>query len=105
MPTLDEYLGGIFNSIAAARTMADIQTVDMAEKYAKHELLKHFAVPHMRIADVEVMIPVAIERAAGREVTELDPIGNAAFKQIILDNIRNIFDPKNLSEEVLAAFL
>jgi len=68
MPTLDEYLGGIFASLTQARMMADAQSVNMAEAYARHELLRHFAVPHLRFSDIELTIPVAIEavQPAGR---------------------------------------
>ncbi len=82
MATLNEYLGGIFSSITDARVMADVQTVQVAEQYAKHDLLKHFSVPRMRISDIELTIPVAIEGLAERSGYQLDPIGNAEFKRI-----------------------
>ncbi len=82
MATLNEYLGGIFSSITDARVMADVQTVQVAEQYAKHELLKHFSVPRMRISDIELTIPVAIEGLNQRTELQLNPIGNADFKRI-----------------------
>jgi hypothetical protein len=82
MPTLNEYLGGLFASITDARVIADVQTVQVAEQYAKHDLLKHFSVPRMRISDIELTIPVAIEGLSERSGYQLDPIGNAEFKRI-----------------------
>lgn len=82
MPTLNEYLGGLFSSITDARVMADVQTVQVAEQYAKHDLLKHFSVPRMRISDIELTIPVAIEGLTERTGYQLDPIGNAEFKRV-----------------------
>lgn len=82
MPTLNEYLGGLFSSITDARVMADVQTVQVAEQYAKHDLLKHFSVPRMRISDIELTIPVAIEGLTERVGYQLDPIGNAEFKRV-----------------------
>ncbi len=82
MPTLNEYLGGLLSSVTDARVMADVQTVQVAEQYAKHDLLKHFAVPRMRISDIELTIPVAIEGLSERSEYQLDPIGNAEFKRI-----------------------
>ena len=82
MATLNEYLGGLFSSITDARVMADVQTVQVAEQYAKHDLLKHFSVPRMRISDIELTIPVAIEGLTERSGYQLDPIGNAEFKRI-----------------------
>lgn len=82
MPTLNEYLGGLFSSITDARVMADVQTVQVAEQYAKHDLLKHFSVPRMRISDIELTIPVAIEGLSERSGYQLDPIGNEEFKRV-----------------------
>lgn len=82
MATLNEYLGGLFSSITDARVMADVQTVQVAEQYAKHDLLKHFSVPRMRISDIELTIPVAIEGLTERSGYQLDPIGNAEFKRV-----------------------
>lgn len=61
MVTLEEYLGGIFASLSQARMMADAQAVSVAETYARHELLRHFTVPHLRFNAVELTIPIAIE--------------------------------------------
>jgi hypothetical protein len=82
MPTLNEYLGGLFASITDARALSDAQTVQVAEQYAKHDLLKHFSVPRMRIGDIELTIPVAIEGLSERSAYQLDPIGNAEFKRV-----------------------
>ncbi len=91
MPTLNEYLGGLFSSITDARVMADVQTVQVAEQYAKHDLLKHFSVPRMRISDIELTIPVAIENLSERSITQLDPIGNDEFKRVAAQQLsRNV---------------
>ena len=91
MATLNEYLGGIFSSITDARVMADIQTVQVAEQYAKHDLLKHFSVPRMRISDIELTIPVAIENLSERSIPQLDPIGNDEFKRVAVQQLaRNV---------------
>lgn len=83
MPTLNEYLGGLFSSITDARVVSDMQAVHVAEQYAKHELLKYFAVPRMRIGDIELTIPVAIDSLAARTELQLEPIGNSGFKGLI----------------------
>ena len=77
MPTLDEYLGGIFASLTQARMIADAQTVNAAETYAKHELLRHFPVPHLRFSDIELTIPVAIDAVQpGSGPASVRPIAN-----------------------------
>jgi hypothetical protein len=81
MATLNEYLGGLFGSISEARVMADAQSAQVAEQYAKHDLLKHFSIPRLRISDIELTIPVAIQGLSERRGLQLSPIGNAEFKR------------------------
>jgi predicted DNA binding CopG/RHH family protein len=95
MATLEEYLGGIFHSISSARVLADIQTVDVAEKYARHELLKHFAVPRMRIGDIELTIPIAIEQMTISATREFEPIGNQGLKELLQREIAANFTLKS----------
>ena len=61
MIKLNEYLGSIVASFTNAKIMSDLQTVKVAEEYAKHDYLKHFSIPRMRIDDVEMTIPIALE--------------------------------------------
>jgi hypothetical protein len=108
MPTLNEYLGGLFASITDARVIADVQTVQVAEQYAKHDLLKHFSVPRMRISDIELTIPVAIEGLSERSGYQLDPIGNAEFKRICARELSRFIGytdlPPVANQRLLSAF-
>ncbi|HEX8549752.1 MAG TPA: hypothetical protein VF691_22520 [Cytophagaceae bacterium] len=61
MSKLNQYIGGIVSSITNARSIGDMQTIELAKQYAGHDLLKHFSVPRMRIADIEMTIPVAMD--------------------------------------------
>lgn len=83
MATLNEYLGGLFGSISEARVMADVQSAQVAEQYAKHDLLRHFSIPRLRIGDIELTIPVAIQGLSERRGLQLSPIGNAEFKRAL----------------------
>ena len=83
MATLNEYLGGLFGSISEARVMADVQSAQVAEQYAKHDLLKHFSIPRLRISDIELNIPIAIQGLSERRGLQLSPIGNAEFKRAL----------------------
>lgn len=89
MPKLTDYLGSIISSITNARVMADIQTVKVAEEYAKHELLKHFSVPRMRLDDVELTIPVALDQLTERTETVYEPIDNVRFSSLVYRAITN----------------
>ena len=61
MITLKDYVGNIYKEITKARVQSDIETVEVAKEYAKHDLLKHFSIPNMKMRTVEITIPVAID--------------------------------------------
>ena len=61
MIKLNDYLGSIVASFTNAKIMSDLQTVKLAEEYAKHDYLKNFSIPRMRIDDVEMTIPIALD--------------------------------------------
>ena len=81
MPKLNEYLGSVISSLTNARVMADLQTVKVAEEYAKHDLLQHFSVPRMRVDDVELTIPIALESTQQKLSTHVDTIDNTEFNK------------------------
>ncbi|MEA3033593.1 MAG: hypothetical protein QOH86_1609 [Sphingomonadales bacterium] len=91
MPTLDEYLGGIFASLTRARMIADSQAVTAAETYARHDLLRHFAVPHLRFSEVELTIPVAIESVQPPPQGIIDPAVRDALRNGILAGLARPF--------------
>lgn len=61
MITLKDYVGNIYKEITKARVQSDIETVEVAKEYAKHDLLKHFSVPNMKMKTVEITIPIAVD--------------------------------------------
>jgi hypothetical protein len=83
MTKLNEYLGSIVSSITNARVMSDVQSVKVAEQYAKHHLLKHFSVPRMRIEDIELTIPVALDIVSERIEQDYEPIDNRKFNSLV----------------------
>ena len=60
MPYLGDYLGQLLAEISLARLQADLETVMLAELYAAHSILRTMPVPHMRLPEVELDIPVLI---------------------------------------------
>jgi hypothetical protein len=67
MANFSEFLGGLASGFSDARVNSDVQSLKIAEEYAKNDLLKHFSVPRMRIDKVELNIPIAIEGMVQRE--------------------------------------
>jgi galactokinase len=91
MPYLGDYLGQLIAEITTARMQADLEAVRVAELYASHPLLRHLPVPHFRLPNVAIDIPVVIhgvERPSGASayaarLTEL----RAAFEKIALEQV------------------
>ncbi len=61
MPYLGDYLGQLLAEISMARMQADLETVRLAELYASHPLLRTMPVPHVRLPEVNMEIPVLIK--------------------------------------------
>ena len=100
MPKLNDYIGSLVSSITNARVMSDIQTVKVAEEYAKHILLRNFSIPRMRIDDVEMTIPIAFEEINERIETLYDPIDNRKFNAIVYKELVNNLGLTKLPNEI-----
>lgn len=96
MPKLNEYLGSIVSGIVDARVMSDIQAVKVAQEYANHPWLQHFAVPRMRIEDVELTIPVALESLNERSETTFEPLDTDKFRKQAQSLVTRAFGISNL---------
>ncbi|GJQ30109.1 MAG: hypothetical protein HBSAPP03_19930 [Phycisphaerae bacterium] len=77
MPNLGDYLGQLLSEIAMARAQADLETVRLAEVYASHPLLKHLPVPHIRLPEVNLDVPVLVQQSEQPRVGET-PRGGAS---------------------------
>src|SRR3954471_16358427 len=63
MPNLGDYLGQLLSEISMARAQADLESIRLAEVYASHPLLRTMPVPHVRLPEVELDIPVLVRAA------------------------------------------
>ncbi len=75
MPYLGDYLGQLLSEITIASMQADLEAVRLAELYAGHPLLRHMPVPHFRLPDVEIEVPIVIKQM--EEQTPETPIRGA----------------------------
>lgn len=62
MPKLGDFLGQLLSEITIARMNADMEAVRVAELYAVHPILRTMPVPHFRLADVDLDVPVVIQK-------------------------------------------
>jgi hypothetical protein len=96
MPPLGDYIGQLLSEITIARMQADIEAVRVAELYAGHPLLRNMPVPHFRLPNVEVDVPVVIKQL------EEPKAGETPRGVPTLEDMRKTFDKvlkQRLSEE------
>ena len=96
MPHLGDYVGQFLSEITIARMHADLEAVRVAELYAGHPLLRNMPVPHFRLPNVEVDVPVVVKQM------EEQPAGELPRGTPTLADMRKAFDEvltKRLSEE------
>ena len=68
MPLLGDYISSLVSSVTEARAKADIQSANVARLYLKDDLLRNFTVPHMKIEEITMDVPIAIDYASGDTV-------------------------------------
>lgn len=99
MPKLNEYIGSLVSSVTSARMMSDIQTVKVAEEYAKHDLLKHFSIPRLRIDEIEMTIPIALDKIE-ETPHPFEPINSVEFNSVVYNKLINILGFSKLPGEI-----
>ena len=87
MAQLEEFLGELVTSISKSRVNSDLQTINIAKEYAKDNLLQHFAVPRMRIENVEFSIPIAIDKTAQKTEIIYERFDNKRILTLSYDNL------------------
>jgi len=96
MPYLGDYIGHLLSEVTIARMQADIEAVRVAELYASHPLLRNMPVPHFRLPNLDVDVPVVVKQM------EEQPAGEPPRGAPALADMRKAFDAvvtKGLSDE------
>ena len=94
MPFLGDFIGQIAAEMTIARMQADLEAVRVAELYASHPLLRNMPVPHFRLPDISIEIPVVIKQ------TETAAPGESPRGSPNLTELKKIF-LKTVSEKLL----
>jgi len=61
MPNLGDFLGHLMSEVTIARVHADVESIRIAELYASHPLLVNLPVPHFRLPNIEIDVPVVVK--------------------------------------------
>ena len=100
MADLSEFLGTIVSSVSNARVHADLQTIRIAQEYAKDDLLQHFAIPRMRFNDIEIKIPAALESFSGNLPKQYEPVDIKKIATITYTEILRVLETDTLTPEI-----
>ncbi len=81
MLLMGDYLGQLMSEITIARMQSDLESIRIAELYASHPLLKHFPVPHFRLPEIEIDVPVLV-RATEASPSSMSARGGASNESL-----------------------
>lgn len=75
MTDLSDFLGHILQEVTRARVFADQEAVRVAKRYAADPdgLLKHFAVPRVRLPNIEITAPLVVSSVPSGFTEKADP--------------------------------
>lgn len=103
MAVLNDFLGAVVSSISNARVQADIQTLEIAREYAKNDLLRNFSIPRMRLKDIEIKVPVAMESLRQSEPARYGFSDSKAFASTVYTSVLKIMEADKFPAEISKA--
>jgi hypothetical protein len=80
LPDLSEFLGTIIQETARARMLSDLESVRIAETYYQDMYLKYLPIPHFKMPEVTIEMPVAI--------VQVNPPGGDVSNNTLLSKMR-----------------
>lgn len=95
MVELSDFLGHLLKEITRARVQADMEAIKTAQMYAaeKNGLLKNFAIPRMRLPNVEITIPIAITDIPQGHVEKVEP---NLLNQLVVHDLKELITKKEI---------
>jgi hypothetical protein len=104
--SLNEYLSSLVASVNYSRMNADLESLKIAKIYSEDEYMKDFSIPRMKIKDVVMDIPVAIEGFKMKEgkTSNKNTIDNYAVMSAVYSDLKKFYEvdhfPENLSYKI-----
>jgi hypothetical protein len=102
MVDVGELIGGIMSGITRARRDADMTAAMIAEEYKLNSLLSQVAAPRVRLAGIEVDLPVILNTAQGASTRKSG--GSAITSQGVLQVLSTRLQEEEASAELLTRF-
>ena len=102
MVDVGELIGGIMSGITRARRDADMTAAMIAEEYKLNSLLSQVAAPRVRLAGIEVDLPVILNTAQGASTRKSG--GSAITSMGVLQVLSTRLQEEQVSAELLTRF-
>jgi hypothetical protein len=106
MADLKLFLGELVSGISNSRIHSDLQTIRIAEAYAKDKMLQNFAVPRMRIDQVRAKIPIAIQEAQTKSVQTYRSLDvervSMGVNELVMKSLEKYKIPKDKSQMMIS---
>jgi len=80
LPVLSEFLGTIMQETVRARMLSDLESIRIAEAYYQDIYLKHLPIPHFKMPEIIIEMPV--------EIKQINPPGNDVTNATMMSKMR-----------------
>lgn len=100
--SLNEYLSSLVASVNYSRMNADLESLKIAKIYSEDEYMKDFSIPRMKIKDVVMDIPIAIEGFKMKEskTDNKNTIDNYAVMSAVYSDLKKFYEVDHFPEEL-----
>lgn len=103
MVALSDYLGFLMTEIARARLTSDLASIELAKVYSENELLKNLTVPRVRLARVDLNVPLVVESLKVGQATDFNVLAGrdnvSELNRILTATCFKYFDVRFSKEE------
>lgn len=87
----------MLNDVASARVEADVESLRLAEIYSKDELLANMPIPRMRVKDLSITLPIAIDKVDERQLEEAKkPFAADTVRKKAEESLTNILSKRRI---------
>lgn len=100
---IGDFIGGLMAGVARARRDADMTAASIAEEYKLNNLLSQIPAPRIRLADIEIDIPVVLSAADPAVTTKSG--GSAMTAQATVAALEHILRREIDDDEILSDFV
>jgi len=103
MVDLGELIGGIMSGVTRARRDADLASALVAEEYKIHSLLSSVSAPRVRLAEIEIDLPVILSTANGANMQKRS--ASAMTSETVVQALTSNLQKEGVSDATTKRFI